>query len=196
MEQPQEKLISEVRADEAAFLKQKVSEYTSQGVSDVEAMQQAAAEWKSLEEERDKQGEALWDEVTKKVGLCDFLDDQIRRALGVYKYKWDKANAPEEIDFKMELKSLGGLQGRMIAGAQLRLEIKRGGLWRLWRNKEIKFEHIREARATHKWKLALYEAMYQDLLSWGVTYCILCEDFKDGRIKIEPNGARPEQPTE
>lgn len=174
--------------EELEFLKGKKEAYVTQGVHEVEAMQLAAADWNKLSEDREAFAEKTWDEITKKVGMAEFVDDQIRRALGLYKTAWQKTHEGQTIDFKMRLDTKKSQKSGMIAGASLKLEVSVNGVWTVWRNKEITFQHIREMREGHVWKLKLYEALFCDLVGWGVSYALVMQETKDEIAKNKSNG--------
>lgn len=161
------------------FIDQKEKEYRMDGLSDKEAEEKAAHEWEEHKKEAEEQGEKQWAQITKKIGLSNFLDDQIRRALGVYKTGWEKANAPQTLDFKLYMKTKNGVSKRLIASVSLYLDIATNGVWRPWREKKISFQHVNEMRNEHMWKLKLYEDMFQDLLGWGVSYCMILDNNKE-----------------
>jgi len=179
-----EPLIKEVGEEELKFLAEKKSEYTRQGMSDKDAHELAMEDWKKLEANKNPEiDEAAWDQITKNIGLFDFLDDQIRRALGKYKSAWEKANPEQTMDFKLHLKTHGGVgtagNKRLISGVSLILEKAQNGSWTVWREKKIEFTHIREMREGHKWKLALYEAMLHDLIAFGISYLVELDNIKN-----------------
>lgn len=184
-----EQIVQEVSREEIDFINAKSREYKEQGASDLDAAAMAAEDWAKAQKASDEAGEEMWDKITKQVGLADLLDDQIRRSLGVFKTTWQKHNPEQTVDFSLELyteKGPSGLANRLIAGAGLRLSVSRNGVWSVWRDKRIAFQHIAEMRDGHKWKLKLYEAMLQDILAWGVNHMLVLKAVKDGDIKLPP----------
>src|SRR5688572_12526650 len=105
--QPQGPIIEGANPEMEAFIAELTNRYKIEGVHPVEAAQRAAHDWEELVKEREAQGDAAWQKFTKDIGLAEILDDQIRRALGVYKTMWSKEHAPQTIDFKLELKAKG-----------------------------------------------------------------------------------------
>lgn len=188
---------------ELNFISSKTEEYKAQGLPEDEAKDMAASDWAEKKRKIETENGDVWNEVTKKIGLPDFLDDQIRRALGVYKKTFEEAEKakvkedptyiPRTIDFKLYMKSdrhpnsaIGRKgQPRLIAGAHLILEYAINGLWKVWRDKGLNFTHVQQMKEIHVWKLHLYEAMLQDLMGWGVTYCLAADAWNE---KVAANG--------
>lgn len=175
-------VIQEVNPDELKFIDVKKQEYLSQGISEAEATQLAAEDYKKFTEETEAKQAELWNSLTKKIGLVDFLDDQIRRALGTYKTDWEKRYEGQTVDFKLHLQARRATGG-LIGSAALILEIAINGVWKTWNEKVIKFRHIREMREGHEWKLALYESMFRELVSNAVTFRILSDQHAE-RTKL------------
>lgn len=177
-----------------AFLKEKQREYMAQGVHEVEAMQQATTDLANKKAEMDQVSEEAWDQITKKIGLAEFLDDQMRRALGSIKTVWESNNNGHTLDFKLHLKTRGGVGNagnkRLIAGVSLYLEYAIDGLWVVLREKRIDFVHVREMRDGNKWKTAIHEALLHDVFAWGINYMILTHQYKNGNIR-KPNDEPP-----
>jgi len=170
-----------------AFLKEKQREYMAQGVHEVEAMQQATADLATKKAEMEEVGEEAWEQITKKVGLAEFLDDQLRRALGKVKTMWEGNNSGHTLDFKLHMKTEGGVgtsgNKRLIAGVSLYLEYAIDGLWKVMRHKQIGFVHVREMKDGNKWKTTIHEALLHDIIAWGITYIILTDQYNNGNIK-------------
>lgn len=167
--------------EDKIFLNNKAKEFRMQGASDEDSEKLALEDLKKIKIAEENASDQLWDSVTKKIKLADFLDDQIRRALGAYKAAYLKKYPEFTIDFKLQLKKSGGV-GRLIAKANLELSFAVNGNWRVWSNKEINFRHIREINETHKWTLALYEAMFQEIVYWGATYCLHIDAIKSQNL--------------
>ena len=200
MEQNQ---IEEVSHEELSFIEGKKREYIEQGASEVEAIALATDDWKKAKEKADQEGEALWDKITKDIGAHDFIEDMVRRALVKYKEVWNKKNHPQTLDFELKMYSDPGPSGvisknRLIAGAGLRLSVIKNGVHTLWRDKKVAFTHIRDMREGHKWKMALWEAMFQDILGWGVSYALAINMYQDNKHLTqtpkdgEPANTQPE----
>ena len=181
-EQPREEEFVPTKEDEI-FINTKAKEYRIQGSSDEESIRLATEDCKKLKVAEANATDALWNEVTKKINLADFLDDQIRRALGAYKSEYMKKYPDFTLDFKLRMWNEKGAGGRLIAAANLELSFALNGNWKVWMNKRIKFTHIREINKAHEWKLALYEAMMKDLIGWGATYCLHIDAVKTQNIK-------------
>ncbi len=175
MEEP---TIEEVSLEQKRFLEERTREYKEQGADPLEAIHLAQNDWATAEEIRKKETDEVWDKFTNKIGLEKLLDDQMRRGLGTFKTAYEKAYPEKTIDFKLYYSSKKS-EGGVIASVYLILEICRNGLWKVWRRKQINFQHIREMRDGYKWKLALQEAMYYDLMSFGITYCILLDEANE-----------------
>jgi hypothetical protein len=171
-------VIQEVNPDELKFIDQKKKEYLAQGVSDLEATQLASEDYKKFTDQAEAAQGELWNRLTKQVGLVDFLDDQIRRALGVYKTDWEKKHQGQTLDFKLHLQPRRA-EGGLIGSAALILEIAVNGVWKKWNERIISFRHVREMRDANAWKLTLYESMFQYLISCGVTFRILSDQFNE-----------------
>lgn len=191
--------------EELRFIEEKSKDYVAQGMAPEEATKLAAEDWTKMVGDEEGHAQEVWDKLTKQINLSDFIDDQIRRALGTYKTAWEKANPilddnkepmkdadgnimTHTLDFKLELKRVGGVKGRkgdprLITAVELTLEVARDGLWKVWRKKHIGFAHVREMREGHKWKLALYESMLHEVIMWGVTYMLKLDAYQDGTIK-------------
>lgn len=179
-EPDKEPLVKEVSREELDFMEVKTREYIEQGANALEASKMAAEDWAKQNQEMTAEQQQVWDQLTKQVGLADFIKDQIIRCLSSYKKSYHKSFPNMSIDFKMYLKNrkLEGNQAHMIGGASLFLEFCYNGVWYVWREKRVDFTHIREMRNGHAWKLALYEAMLHDILAWGVTHLINIHEIK------------------
>lgn len=179
-----EKIIKEVTRAEQDFIEARVKEYTAQGASIIEAGKMASEDWAKTQEAVTDEQAAAWDKLTQSIGLADLLKDQLIRALSNYKDAYHAKFPEKSIDFNLQLKTKG-VDGhytdnkRLIAQASLSLEFSYNGVWTVWRNKSVKFQHIREMRDGHRWKLALYESMLHDLIAWGVTNVINVQELKN-----------------
>lgn len=181
-----------------AFINQKMEEYRAQGVAELEASAAANADWEAYLKKTEEEGEEIFQKLAKDVGLAELIDDQLRRALGLYKAMFDKQFAPQTIDFKLQLKARGkddlafkefkGIHKRLIAEATLILEVGRNGVWQVFRQKTRQFSHIGEMREGHRWKLQLYEAMLHDVIGWGITQYINVDDIRKAKA-AESNGS-------
>ncbi len=138
-------------------------------------------------EEEVKGGKDVWDEFVKKVGLGDIIDDLLIRALDGYKKDYMEKNPTQIVDFSIDLKRVKNTSA-LFSAVKLTLHLHRNGTIYPIMSKEIKFQHIREAREGHLWKAQLYEAMFKSLMYWALTGILIQNDVNTGRV-TKPTGA-------
>lgn len=171
---------AELSEEGKKYVENKAKEYRMQGMSDDEADKLAKEDWGKDEAKIKEANDAVWNEVVKKVHLADFLDDQMRRALGQFRLDWQKANPNQTIDFKLEKGTIGGVGGKgIIAGAKLELKYAINGVWKVMSHKVIKFKHVKEMREKALWSLELYEALFRDVWARGLTYTMRIDQWKE-----------------
>lgn len=134
-------------------------------------------------------GDEAWNKFVKKVNLGDIIDDQLLRAISRFKDAYLEKNPNEILDFSLKLNRIKN-KSHLFAAVELRFEMHRNGTVYPIQVKKIEFKHIREAREGHMWKAVIYEAMFQALVYFGLTYIMLKNDVDTGRIKpAAPTGS-------
>lgn len=119
--------------------------------------------------------EQNWQQLTKKVGMPDFIDDQIRRGLGIFMKRWNDSRPDDQIGFGLHLRQ-HRTNGGVIGSVSLALELKRDNKFQTIREKVVNFKHVKEMRHVHEWKMALYEAMLHDLISMAASHMIFIDE--------------------
>jgi hypothetical protein len=188
--------VEEATEGDLLYLEERIAFYKAKGQKDDIAEAAAKFDLAEIVKKRKYAGEATWNQLVKETKADKLMNDQILRALGIYKTEWEKRNKPFTIDFKLRMESEGEKRNKhaeitSIAGVTLYFHVARNGVWKLWNKKTIKFQHIREMRDGHNWKLQLYEALFFDFVASGVTHRLLQDDYRDGSLKVpvDPNGA-------
>lgn len=139
------------------------------------------AELPLTEEEKQKS----WENFINQVKMYDVLEGLINRSLEQYRIDYLKVNPDEPISFALSTKSNRKLERGIIFDVSLVLTMTRGGRLYKVMEKRIKFKHVREVRNEGGWKFSLYQSILDSLVSQALTFYIIKEDAKSGRIKSE-----------
>lgn len=123
-----------------------------------------------------------WEQFVKKVGLGDIIHDLMTRIVDDFKNDFKERNPNEIIDFGIKLKRVKNAS-HMFAKVELTLELYRNGSAVVISRKVIEFKHIKEARMGHMWKAQLYEALLKHVMYFGLTYIMIQDDIRLGKIK-------------
>jgi len=132
--------------------------------------------------------EDAWLDLAHRTKLHDLVDALLQRALSYYTKMYSKANPEDNFNAKIIVDRLK--KNGLVWGVAIKLEIRRAGLYYVIARKEIAFQTVKDHGEEAAWKLALYEAMFQDLIMNSINFHLLRIDASKGNIKEE---RQPEQ---